>query len=223
MTRVLLAGATGFIGQRVYEQLKQSPKQVSVLYTVGRRSVLKAAAAVQEAEFVGRFADLAQWMTGWQADVAVCALGTTIKQAGSQSAFRAVDYDAVLAFAQFAKRIGVQHFIVVSAIGAHPQSMSFYSRVKGEVEQALAGLGFEQLSIIQPSLLLGARAESRPMEKLGQMLSTPVGWLLQGPLSPYRPIHGDVVASAISALAIQPLQSGTRRYTFPVLRQLASS
>ena len=92
------------------------------------------------------------------AEDAYCCLGTTIKQAGSQAAFRAVDFDAVLAFAQAARAAGVTRFAVVSALGASPRSATFYNRVKGEMEAALRALGFERLVIARPSLLAGDRA-----------------------------------------------------------------
>lgn len=221
MRRVVIAGASGFIGQRVYRQLCAPATNVSHLYSVGRRSVINPAAAIHQEEYLGKFADLEHWMTQWHADTAICTLGTTIKQAGSQAAFKAVDYDAVLAFARFAQRLGVTHFIVVTAVGAHPNSASFYSRIKGEVEQALKQLGFERLSIIQPSLLLGEREEYRALESLGQIVAKPLSWLMFGPLIHYRPITGDTVAAAIVALVKSPPMAGTHVLQYPALCQLA--
>ncbi len=160
-------------------------------------------------------------MTTWQAETAVCCLGTTIKTAGSQAAFRAVDYEAVIAFARLAKRVGVQHFIVVSAVGASSTSASFYSRVKGEMEAALQAMNFATLSIVQPSLLLGERAEQRLGERIGQVVSLPLAPLLMGPLSPYRPIHGADVAKAMATLALGPMpQYGVKRLHYNDLMAL---
>jgi uncharacterized protein YbjT (DUF2867 family) len=132
-------------------------------------------------------------------DEAFCCLGTTIKKAGSQEAFRAVDHDAVLAFAKAAKQAGTRSFLVVTALGADTRSRVFYNRVKGEVQEALKGVGFESLVILQPSLLLGERAESRPGERAAIVASRVLAPLLR-PLAS-RPIEAHTVARAMLALA----------------------
>jgi uncharacterized protein YbjT (DUF2867 family) len=91
------------------------------------------------------------------AETAICTLGTTIRAAGSRDAFRAVDYGAVMAFAAAARSAGTSHFIVVTAVGANPQSSIFYSSVKGQVERDLSDLGFTRLDIVRPGLLLGRK------------------------------------------------------------------
>jgi uncharacterized protein YbjT (DUF2867 family) len=204
MSGILLAGASGFIGEKLIRLLEQAPSRPKLM-SVGRRPLpfLKPKSRVQE--HIANFNSLEGWMTTWQAETAVCCLGTTIKTAGSQAAFRAVDYDAVIAFARLAKRVGVQHFIVVSAVGASTSSASFYSRVKGEMEAALQAMNFATLSIVQPSLLLGERAEQRLGERIGQVVSMPLAPLLMGPLSSYRPIHGADVAKAMATLALGPM------------------
>lgn len=131
-------------------------------------------------------------------DAAVCALGTTIAMAGSQAAFRAVDFDAVLAVAQAAKAAGATRFGLVSALGADPTSSVFYNRVKGEAEAAVEALGFAHLVIAQPSLLLGDRdrlgQRPRPGEAWAQRLSPVLGWAV--PLR-WRPIAAEQVAAAL--------------------------
>jgi uncharacterized protein YbjT (DUF2867 family) len=124
---------------------------------------------------------------------AVCCLGTTIKQAGSQERFRRVDYDYVLAFARAAKRAGVGTFAVVTAMGADSRSLVFYNRVKGDVERELTAVGFDSLIIARPSLLMGERDQAR----LGERLAAPLmRWL---PLR-YRGIEGATVARALRNL-----------------------
>jgi uncharacterized protein YbjT (DUF2867 family) len=135
------------------------------------------------------------------AEVAICALGTTIRAAGSQAAFRAVDHDAVLAFARAAKGAGVTRFIVVTAVGADANSSVFYSRVKGEVERDLTSIGFARLDIIQPGLILGPRAERRPVEAFFQAVMPLLNPLLVGGLARYGGISADIVAGAIAVLA----------------------
>lgn len=182
---VLLAGATGLVGSRVLALLPDA-------IPVGRRAMGRAG------EIVADFAALPPLPA---AEVAICALGTTIRVAGSQAAFRAVDHDAVLAFAKGAKAAGATRFIVVTAVGADAGSGVFYSRVKGEVERELAGLGFARLDIMQPGLIIGPRAERRPVEAFFQWLAPVLNPLLVGGLSRYGGIDADVIAGAIVALS----------------------
>lgn len=135
-------------------------------------------------------------LQGQTAKVAICCLGTTIAQAGSRQNFRRVDYDYVLGFARAARVAGVDHFLVVSSVGASPNALTFYSRVKGEMESALAEVGFAALTIARPSLLLGDRDKSR----LGEKLAAPFAkWLP----SSIRGIEGETVARALARLAIE--------------------
>jgi uncharacterized protein YbjT (DUF2867 family) len=138
-------------------------------------------------------------------DHAFCCLGTTIKVAGSQAAFRRVDFDAVLAFAAAAKAAGATHLSVVSALGASTNAGVFYSRVKGEMEQAVAKLGFVSVHLLRPSFLLGERSEQRAGERMGIALATGLAPIMLGPARKYRPIHVDTVARAMLAGAAQNL------------------
>lgn len=133
-----------------------------------------------------------------EAQIAVCALGTTRAKAGSAAAFRAVDHDAVLAFARAAKAAGVTHFILVSSVGANPRSGLLYPRTKGEVEAALTGMAFTRLDILQPGLLIGPRAERRPVERLLQWAAPVMDLAVPRDLGS---LPADAVASAILALA----------------------
>jgi uncharacterized protein YbjT (DUF2867 family) len=191
----LVAGASGLVGGHLLDALLEDPLYREVC-SLGRRPLPK-----QHAKLVQRTVDFAR--LGDEAlpssDDAFCCLGTTIKKAGSQEAFRAVDHDAVLAFAQAARKAGAKRFLVVTALGADPRSRVFYNRVKGEVEQALQGVGFESLVILRPSLLLGERGESRPGEHAAIVLSKVLGPLLR-PFSG-RPIEARTVARAMRTLA----------------------
>lgn len=181
---VLLAGATGLVGSRVLALLPEA-------IPVGRRATGRAG------EIVADFAALPPLPL---ASVAISALGTTIRAAGSQAAFRAVDYDAVLAFARAAQAAGVSRFIVITAVGADAGSTVFYSRVKGEVERDLTALGFARLDILQPGLILGPRAERRPVEAFFQWLAPVLNPLLVGGSSKYGGISADEVARAVATL-----------------------
>jgi uncharacterized protein YbjT (DUF2867 family) len=154
------------------------------------------------------------------ADWAFCCIGTTIAQAGSQAAFRAVDFDAVLAFARAAQAAGVRRFGIVSALGADVASSSFYSRVKGETEAALGKLGFDSLSIARPSLLAGDREAlnqpARVGERLALRLALPLGRLV--PLA-WRPVPAAFVARALLR-AVQAGQIGVRVLPSAELQEL---
>lgn len=189
MAAALLAGATGLVGQA----LARAWTGPDALHLLVRRAVPPPSAACRV-----HVVDFAALPALPAAQDAFCAVGTTIAQAGSQAAFRAVDHDAVLAFARAARAAGVQRFALVSALGADPRSRNFYSRVKGEVETALAGLGFVSLVIARPSLLAGDRAAlgqpPRRAEHLAQRLARPFGALIP---AAWRPIEADVVARAL--------------------------
>ena len=207
---VLLAGASGLIGHEALTQALATPGLRAVHALVRR----PPAAAPTDPRLHWHRVDFAALGALPAADAALCALGTTIKVAGSQAAFRAVDFDAVLAFARAARAAGVDRFAVVSALGADTGSGVFYNRVKGEMEAGLRGLGFGTLVIARPSLLVGDRAaRGQPVrlgERLGLAISAPLG-----PLIPkaWRPIHASVVARALlralagAAPGVQVLES----------------
>ena len=131
-------------------------------------------------------------------DDVFCALGTTIRKAGSQAAFRRVDFDFTLAAARLALKHGAQRFVLVSSIGADPESSNFYLRTKCEVEKAVMDLSYPVLHIFRPSLLVGDRKESRSGEKLAIYASMILQYALVGGLRKYRPIEATTVASAMA-------------------------
>ena len=203
---VLLAGSTGLVGHELLKQWLASP-DIGTIHALARRVPASAQTASKLRWQVVDFTALPALP---RADAAVCALGTTIKVAGSQAAFRAVDFDAVVAFARAAKTAGVKRFAVVSALGASASSPTFYNRVKAEMESELQGLGFESLVIARPSLLLGERGTlgqpARRGELIGAAITRPLGWLIP---KAWRPIAATTVASAIR-VALQQGRPGTR-------------
>jgi uncharacterized protein YbjT (DUF2867 family) len=160
---------------------------------------------------VGELAALLPQLSG-NVDIAFCCLGTTIKQAGSEAAFRAVDHDLVLAFAARARALGARHLLVISALGADAHSPVLYNRVKGELEAALQAQDWPQLTIVRPSLLLGARREFR----LGERLLAPLARWIPGK---YRGIKACTLAHALWRLALEE-QDGTRIIESDQLRRL---
>ena len=203
--RLVVAGATGLVGRAVLALLTGRPVAPGIPKNSGLTALVRQPAQLTglPAGVNGQLVDLSALgragVEGLPAlDWAVCCLGTTLKAAGSQAAFRAVDFDAVLAFARAAKVAGASRLAVVSAMGASARSSMFYSRVKGEMEQALIALDLPRLVIVQPALLLGERASlgqaSRPGEALAQRWMPRLAGLLPRSL---RPIRADAVALAM--------------------------
>src|SRR5580700_7200506 len=159
---VALAGATGLIGRSILEGLLADPS-VQAVHVLGRRKP-----RVAHARITGHIVDFAALPPLPPVDEVYLALGTTIKVAGSQAAFRAIDFDANLAVARAALAAGARRCGLVSAMGANAKSSVFYNRVKGELEEALAQIPFEGLVVARPSLLIGNRASlgqpDRPLE-----------------------------------------------------------
>jgi len=199
-----LAGATGLIGRALIPLL---PDAVALV----RRPVGGLGIATVQVDFTrpASFAALPA------AGPVYIALGTTMAQAGSKEAFRAADFDAVLAVARAARAAGASHCAVVSALGADARSTVFYNRVKGEAEDALIALGFERLVIARPSLLDGERAGLQQPRRGGEVwmlrLTRPIAGLIP---KPWRPIQPERVARAMrlaldqAGPAVQVLESG---------------
>jgi uncharacterized protein YbjT (DUF2867 family) len=190
----LLAGATGLIGGHLLTNLLQSSDFERVI-ALTRRPL--AAKPRVESRVVSFDALKPDECTG--ADVVFCALGTTIKKAGSQEAFRHVDFGYVKSLAECSCAAGAKQFAFVSSVGADPASRNFYLRTKGEIEQALAPVPFAAVHIFRPSLLLGKRRESRPGEQFAIKLAPLFNPLLVSGLKKYRAIEAAQVAHAMIA------------------------
>lgn len=188
MKRAIVVGGTGLVGGHVLDQL--SERRIPTVALARRAGPPRPAIEWRVADLLKVTA--ADVPAG--TDAAFCALGTTIKQAGSQDAFRAVDHGMVLSFAKACRDAGVPQLHVVSAMGAKARSSIFYSRVKGEVEEELKALGFRTLVLYRPSLILGQRAARRPGEGLATAVMRPLAPLLPGDL---KPIQASTIARAM--------------------------
>lgn len=213
----IVAGATGLIGRALLQQLL-AERSVGALYALVRKPSPAFAGSSGVQQIVVDYAAGLPLLP--EVDDAYCCLGTTIKDAGSQAAFRAVDHDAVIAFARAARSAGATRLAVVSALGANPGSSVFYNRVKGEMEAAVMQLGFASVVIARPSLLLGDRhalgQSERSGEKLAAALTRPLGALIPKSV---RPIEAATVARALLRAMLRA-EPGTWRFESRALQEL---
>ncbi len=192
--KALIVGATGLTGGYCLQALLDDPSYAEVIALV-RKPLLKTHRKLREVST--NFKNLDQISSQLNADDVFCCLGTTIKKAGSQHAFTAVDHSLVIMIAEMMKKKGAQKFIVISAMGADKDSKVFYNRVKGEMEEALKEINYPCLYIVRPSLLLGPRKEFRLGEKVGVLLAPLLKPLMLGPLKKYRPVQAESVGKCM--------------------------
>ena len=202
---VVVAGASGLVGSALVRALLGDERVTRVICLVRRPLPATARGAhgdKLEERQVPSF-EAAALETAMPKDVedAYCCLGSTIKAAGSQEAFFKVDHDAVEAFARAARAAGARRFLVISSLGADRHSLSFYLRVKGDMEASVARVGFDAAHALRPAILDGERGEHRLGEALGIKVMRGVSSLLGGPRFKYAPIHVETVARAMIALA----------------------
>jgi uncharacterized protein YbjT (DUF2867 family) len=206
---VLLAGATGLVGRECLRLLVDDEKVEEVRALV-RRPLHLDKANPRVRECMTDFNLLHAHPDWFQVDWVFCALGTTMRNAGSREAFRQVDYEYPLTIARIALAHGATHLLLVSAMGADSGSDAFYYRVKGELEDAVRTLGYQSVTIARPSLLLGERAEWR----LGEEVAKRLMWLLP---PRWHPVHASQVASSLVRAAHAPV-FGVRILENTVLR-----
>jgi uncharacterized protein YbjT (DUF2867 family) len=193
MKTAVIAGCTGLIGAQVLDLLLKDDHFSSVI-ALSRKPLEKTNPRLQN--LVIDFEELEK--QSLSADVVFCCLGTTIKQAGSQEAFRKVDFDYPLALARVTQRLGAKKFLIVTALGSDKNSSIFYNRVKGEVQEAVTNLGFESVHVLQPSLLLGHRAVKRAGEGAGELVMKALDFLIP---RKYKAIDSARVARAMISFA----------------------
>jgi uncharacterized protein YbjT (DUF2867 family) len=217
--RALLAGATGLVGRALLPRLleDQAYERVVVL----ARSAARDLPATPRLDW--RVADFDRLPDPFpRVDDVYIALGTTIRVAGSEAAFRHVDFEIVVALARAARAAGARRLGVVSALGSDTRSRVFYNRVKGEMETAIAGLGYEAVAIAQPSLLMGDRAALGQPERRGEVLAARLLRPVMG-LVPkrVRPIAAGTVARAL-VHAVRHGPAGVQRLTSARMQAFAA-
>ncbi|WP_375200002.1 oxidoreductase [Bacillus sp. RS11] len=205
MRAAIVVGATGLTGTSLVKQLCENDEYVSVT-VIARREL---AFTHPKLEVKIRNFDTLEEKDIELAQEVYCCLGTTIKKAGSREEFEKVDFEYPLTIASLAKKRGIPHMLVITAMGANENSPFYYNRVKGKLEHDLMEIGLQRLSIIRPSLLVGEREEVRLGEKVGEQVLKFVKPLLVGPLKRSRSIEASQVAKAMIVIALQ--EHGTKQ------------
>lgn len=213
----LVIGATGLVGRELVQELIDDPRFERVV-TFGRR-----AGSVRSKKLEEKIVDLAKpesFADSVRGDIAFSCLGTTRRDAGSVAAQRIVDVDFPLGFARAANANGVESFALVSFGGANATSRAEYSRMKGELDEAVSALGFRRVRILRPSLLEGTRDQARVGESLGIVVSNALACV--GIARKYRPIPASTVARALIASTFDGPEA-RRIYTLDEIFPLAAS
>lgn len=189
MPSILIAGATGLVGRAAVQLAARDSRFTAVSALVRRPVTFDDARGRVEVRLVD-WDGLESTPEACRADVVLCALGTTMREAGNREAFRRVDHDYVLTLARVGLSQGATHFLLVSAVGADAGSRIFYNQVKGEVEAGVAGLGYAGVTVARPSILVGKRRVARAGERIAEVAARflPARW---------RPVGAEQVAGAL--------------------------
>lgn len=194
MSKLMIIGASGLTGQFLMNQALNDDYFSEIIIFV-RKSLNIHHPKLKE--HLINFDQLEHYQDLMQADYAACCMGTTIKTAGSQEAFKKVDFDYPLQFAKLAKHRGCRNFMLQSSLGANASSSNFYLRTKGEIENAIKALEFNHYATFRPSMLLGPRKEKRFGESVGKVMMQALSFLFVGSLKRYKAIHVKDVAAAM--------------------------
>ena len=199
--RVILAGSTGLTGGYILSELKHHPAISQVYCTFRKEPAENQISPVKPI----LFNPLANQIEAFpQADIAFCCIGTTMAKAKSQKVFREADVDFVIAFAREAKNSGVRTFALQSSVGADASSSNFYLACKGEAEEAIHKMDFDNFLIFRPSLLMGPRKEQRFGERMAQLIFPVFQWLIPRKWNRYKAIHAETLAKAMVNFSFQP-------------------
>lgn len=217
MRTAVVAGATGLVGSRCVDLLLKDSGYHRVLTLVRHPLALRHPKLQQ---LVTDFDRLENLELPEDADI-FCALGTTIRKAGSQAAFREVDYEYPKKLAFRGAGFQSRQFLLVSSVGANPAAGNFYLRVKGETEKAVSALPYKAVHIFRPSILAGERSESRPGEQLGIALARAFEFAMIGGFRKYRAMPANVLAAAMVAAA-RHARAGKHVYHYDEIVTLAS-
>ncbi|HCC0173210.1 TPA: NAD(P)H-binding protein [Cronobacter sakazakii] len=212
MSRVLITGASGLVGSHLLRMLVDEPRVTSIIAPT--RRPLRVPMHKVENPCDPQLSDVLTQLSA-PLDIVFCCLGTTRREAGSKEAFILADYTLVVDTSLAGLRLGAKHMLVVSALGANPNSPFFYNRVKGEMETALKAQGWPRLTIARPSLLIGDREKRRA----GESFMTPLFRLLPGK---WKAIEAHTVAQAMVNAALSPAKEDVTVLDSAQLREIAA-
>jgi uncharacterized protein YbjT (DUF2867 family) len=201
--KALIAGASGLTGSFCLTYLLESPECEEVI-SIGRSLLELQHPKLKQIQT--DFSDIEDILENHSVDDVFCCLGSTIKKAGSKDAFTKIDFEYPLQLAKVAKENGADGFHIITALGADKKSFFFYSRVKGELEEELIKLNYNNLNIFRPSLLDGERKESRPAERFAMIVGRIFAPFLIGPLSKIRPIKAKAVSKVMVYHALKGIK-----------------
>ncbi len=196
--KALIAGATGLVGSHLLQRLLED-RDYDEIWVLTRRPLNSEHKKIRE--IVTDFQNLRDSLQKVEAEHIYCCLGTTMKKAGSKQAFKKVDFEYPLELAQIMISKKAEKYMLISSLGANRNSIIFYLRVKGELEEAIGQLGFPSLFIFRPSLLLGDRTESRAGEDIAKKMYQYIEWLFIGPFKKHRGIEAKTVAESMIKMA----------------------
>lgn len=203
MRTALVVGASGLVGKELIKLLLEDPEYQTIISLVRNPTNTNHPKLVEK---VISFDELSKVSIESTLLDSYCCLGTTIAKAKTKDNFYKVDFTYCYEFAKLSKSLGISNFCIVTAIGSDPKSKVFYSKVKGDVEKAISGIGFCSTNIVRPSLLLGERQEFR----LGEVIFSKISWFLEpifmGELKKYKPIQGKQVANIMIQITKQQKQ-----------------
>lgn len=213
----IIVGASGLVGGHCLNFLLSNPVYTKIV-SLGRKKLAVESEKLEQYQVdFDKYRSFAPYIQGEDLFI---TLGTTMAKAGSKEAFRKVDYDYVLNIARAAHDNGVNQLFLVSSVGADKNSLFFYSRVKGELEEAIKKMDFWSIHIFRPSILLGERPESRFGESAAKVIGKGLDFVLGGLLTKYKPVEADVVAKAM-VNAAQNLKQGFHLYPSHWLQDMA--
>jgi len=192
--KAVIFGASGLVGSHVLSALIRDNRYSNITIFL-RKSMSTRHLKVKEV--ITDLHDLKKIRESLECDEIYCCLGSTIKKAGSEEAFRKVDFELPVMLGTLAAEKNIDHFLVVSSLGADANSSNFYLKTKGEMEKALMQMNLKVLNIFRPSMLLGPRSESRPLESIGKVIMKSLGFLFVGGFKKYKAIDAGKVAEAM--------------------------
>lgn len=196
--KLTLIGSSGLVGTNFLEQI--DPDDFQNVKAITRRKILNLKNKDFIKQSVHDFSDLEKMRHDLKTDILVSALGTTLKKAGSKNEFMKIDHDLTFKISKIAKEEGCRTMILISSIGANYESKIFYSKVKGLLEISLKEIGFEELHILRPSLLLGKRTEDRPVENISKCIIGHLSFFIP---KKYKPIHARIIAKKIKFIIME--------------------